>query len=370
MSRNGPLSGLRRASYDVMIVGGYPPPYGGVSVHCQRLAAALSARLDVLVIDSAADTRPGWDPAIPMVYRVGAIHDRPTRAWRLLMRIARTKSRIAHFHAGSFDNFALLALPLIGALPRGTRRLVTIHSGSFPMRVTSASAGRRRLMAAVLRQMDCVVCVSAAIAEQVRALAPDVRTEVVPAYLPAPAEPDPVIDEAIERLRDRGVERVCVAAGFARPYYGFHTVLDAVAEDESLRGRVGLIFAFYTEYEAAYHAKVAGRLEELGGIAFDNLTPEQFAYLLGRADTFLRPTDRDGDSVALREARALGKQIVASDCVTRPGGSILFRAMDPASLREAMHVAVANRDAGTGREDADANWRAMKRIYRSLGAPL
>jgi glycosyltransferase involved in cell wall biosynthesis len=46
--------------------------------------------------------------------------------------------------------------------------------------------------------------------------------------------------------------------------------------------------------------------------------------LMSRSSVFVRPTFRDGDSISVREALALGLPVVASDIGTRPAGTIVF----------------------------------------------
>ena len=50
--------------------------------------------------------------------------------------------------------------------------------------------------------------------------------------------------------------------------------------------------------------------------------------LMSRADLVLRPTCTDGNSMLVNEALALGKTVVASDCVPRPEGCRLFKNRD------------------------------------------
>jgi len=47
-----------------------------------------------------------------------------------------------------------------------------------------------------------------------------------------------------------------------------------------------------------------------------------------QADVYLRPTNTDGDSVALREALHVGTHVVASNCTFRPDGVVLFQNRD------------------------------------------
>jgi hypothetical protein len=54
------------------------------------------------------------------------------------------------------------------------------------------------------------------------------------------------------------------------------------------------------------------------------LSPQAFLAVLDSSDIYIRTALRDGDSVAVREALALGNKVYATDCVQRPSGCVLF----------------------------------------------
>jgi glycosyltransferase involved in cell wall biosynthesis len=58
--------------------------------------------------------------------------------------------------------------------------------------------------------------------------------------------------------------------------------------------------------------------------------------LMGRSNVFVRPTFRDGDSISVREAVALGVPVVASNVGTRPDGVCVFEAGDVNGLVRAV----------------------------------
>jgi len=80
-----------------------------------------------------------------------------------------------------------------------------------------------------------------------------------------------------------------------------------------------------------------------------DLSSESFLRELSRCSVFVRPTFKDGDSVALREALALGKTVVPSDAAPRPPGCLLFRTSDCHDLREKLALAAER----TGKNEVD-----------------
>ncbi|PYS32840.1 MAG: glycosyl transferase, partial [Acidobacteria bacterium] len=67
--------------------------------------------------------------------------------------------------------------------------------------------------------------------------------------------------------------------------------------------------------------------------------------LMARSAVFSRPTLRDGDSISVREAAALGVPVVASNVGTRPEGVLLFEPGDVAGFVEQVNRAVGHRGA-------------------------
>lgn len=66
--------------------------------------------------------------------------------------------------------------------------------------------------------------------------------------------------------------------------------------------------------------------------------PHSFFALTAESDMMLRATATDGDSLSVKEGLYLGKKVVATDCVDRPKGVVLFRYGDAASLAEALNA--------------------------------
>lgn len=262
----------------------------------------------------------------------------------------------------------MLALPMLWASSRTARRAVTIHSGTFPIRVQSASALRKRWLGSVLAKFDLVICVSEEIQATVKALDPGAHTMVLPAFLPPSIEAQSPVAAEVEVLRNDG-RTVLLVSGFAQPHYGFHVVLDALLARPELAKSVALVFTFYNTYDADYHRVLLTRLAE-SGVPFkvyDNLKPDRFAALLKASDLYVRPTDRDGDSVAIREARALGTPVLASDCVRRPEGTLLFETMNADALAAALRQALDQPSHHQGLEEPNTNVSGVRQAYAHLG---
>jgi glycogen synthase len=312
------------------IIGAHPPTLGGVSIHVQRLAAlAVRLGLRVQVVDPYT-IQEGTDEA-EYGYCVCRRAGRLGRV-RMLAELFVQPAAIAHIHLSHAGNVAAFVVVVLAA--GRSRRVVTIHSGSFPAQLAQHSQSARRMLGWSLSQCVSIICVSerlkAALAEVFPHLAS--RCLVEPAFLPGPkAEPAPPSPDG--RLR-------VLAAGYGTPTYDWHTLLDALEGDLS---RLDLHLVFYTTYAPEYFPNLIERIARYGTSVsvHRDLSQEAFASLLASARVFARPTRTDGDSIALREALALGVQVVASDACLRPGGVRLFPVGDAGALRREILAALS-----------------------------
>jgi hypothetical protein len=92
--------------------------------------------------------------------------------------------------------------------------------------------------------------------------------------------------------------------------------------------KVGFIFALANnKLERSYIKETKKKIKELG-------IKDHFLILTGNKeiwplyeniDLFLRPTNRDGDSISVREALYFDCPVLASDVINRPNGTIIFK---------------------------------------------
>ncbi|WP_433929709.1 glycosyltransferase family 4 protein [Sorangium cellulosum] len=353
----------------MVLVGGYPPPYGGINVHVQRAAHLAQRRFDVDVVDVYAPPSLPVAPTSFPVYRCdsGAA---PMRLLRAMAHLRRRRRDIVHFHASALKNFAIAAFPLFWSLPPGSSKLITLHSGRLVSNYEGSSAVEQRLAAAVLRRFDHCIAVNE---EQVRFLerlgvAPH-RISCIPAFLPPTPVPDALMQSKAEALR-KTAGSLLLVSGAALKHYGIDVAIDALRLLHRETGtKPGLIVILYTEYDSAYLAGIERGLAEYGSehsLLFRDLNPNDFSYLLSLVDVFLRPTTTDGDSVTVREAGYLRKQIIASDCVARPDGAALFETGNASSLRQAIERALSDRSYGLPSIESDDNAAKLMAVYEKL----
>ncbi len=334
----------------IALIGNYPPPYGGVSVHVAGLGRWLRALgVEVRVLDIGRGDHEG---------------DGVSRArgpWRYARALAEVAAGgfLLHTHTnGANTKSWLVALAAARAHgPRGPRGLLTIHSG-LSLAYLAGSPHRRALARVACAGYGRVVAVNRQIATALAeaGVAPD-DIEVLPAYSPSlfePGDPPPGFDA----IREAHAPLYCAALSPGSTY-----------GEDLLRSAFPVV---RRELPGAGLALFGPGQEGPGpsgeGIhLLGELSHGSALAVMRSSEVFVRPTRADGDAVSVREALALGRSVVASATGYRPPGCLLFRTGDAAEL--ALRMAEAGRlvqqsaAPGTGGGDP---LEAVFQIYLAL----
>lgn len=297
----------------VFLIGAHPPTIGGVSIHVQRLRERLLESgwsVDLFDPYSRASSE------LPGVFRLRRPPGFATLVWKSFF----SPPSVSHIHLSHVRQRGLLKC--LCTVLRKSRIIFTIHSGSFAQRVRELSVAEREDLRQILSRGIAAIAVNDEIADAVSGLAPSLIVRTIPPYLA------PFTSERSETGFG------FIASGYGTSIYGWETIIDAYCKsgsDEPLH------LAFYNTYEKGYFDRLMVKVESCRGVVVHrDLSPPAFQDLLGQNRVFVRATDRDGDSVAVREALGLGLEVFATDVVSRPSGCTLFGLGDSAALCELM----------------------------------
>jgi glycosyltransferase involved in cell wall biosynthesis len=223
----------------------------------------------------------------------------------------------------------------------GPGSTLTLHSGIAPQFMRTAPRWLRHMMrlACVLHRQ--VICVNHEIASAVAELGiTREQIQITPAFLPI-AAPDVVAPAPVEQWM-ASHSPVVSSIMFFRPEYGFELLVEAVSRLRHQYPRIGCIVIGGEDPEQALALVERRGLSDVMLLAGD-LDHEQCLATLARSTVFVRPALRDGDSVSVREALALGLPVVASNTGTRPEGVMLFDVGDVDGLVESVRQVVGDR---------------------------
>jgi glycogen synthase len=306
----------------VLLVGDFPPPHGGVSVHVEQLWRSFTAAgVMVKVLDIGRG---------PRMKAPGVISARGVGEVASLLAHFSADGWLIHLHTSGNNPKSFLMAAAAGVALRPSPRVITLHSGLLPSFLEAAYV-HRVIAHAALRGYARIVTVSEAVRDAVLALdVPAHRVAMHPAFCASQV----VGGEPPLALRRFFQHRSPVLAYAHHPsrVYGRQVLFEALARLRRRVPHVGLaMFGVGTASgearEDARRAGVEDLLEDLG-----ELGHLEALAVVEHASAFVRPTLADGDAITVREALALGTPCVASDASARPEGTIVFRTGDPEDL--------------------------------------
>ena len=289
----------------VLLIGEFPPPYGGISVHVAGIHKELTAA--------------GIQSKVLDITRVR----QPMRFGAALLR-AVWQGWTPHLHTNGHNPkswLVALACGLAGKARGGG--ILTLHSGLAPRYLSSLPFWRRWCAARTCSLYGRVLCVSPAIQHAVVFLgvAPE-RTEIAPACLPVNI-PHIALDAYLHAWTERHRPLFSTAL-FFRPEYGFDLLVSVLTKLRVRHPRFGCVVMGSGEDRAKARELVKDTGLEDNVLLVGDVDHDTCLELISRSDVFLRPTLSDGDSISVREAISLGVPVVASRIGNRRASTILF----------------------------------------------
>lgn len=328
----------KRRQLDLLLVGPYPPPLGGVSSHVRRVAAeARAAGYRLGVIDHFG----GRDVAPPVV---ASLRRHPGR---YLLELSRWRARVVHYHHAGRTSI-LISAALARKTRPGTRWLITVHNHSLtPRRRLGLQSP---LIRWALNQFDDIIAVSPEVQLGLARHVPGRPIAIIPAFCGiADAGTTPLSDETRRFVRSDGVT-VIVSAYRVRPFrdggdlYGLgfaaRVFEPLAAEMGDLKLAVFLAHRAHTRVARRYLSDSYRRLQEEYPGRIHLAVGEPLVQALRPGTIYLRPTQTDGDAVSVREALALGVPVLASDVARRPEGVRVLPLADRSRWVEAVRDTV------------------------------
>ncbi len=308
-----------------------PPPYGGVSIHLQRLSRLLSDEYEFDFVDEARMVKKEF-------FNLRSLN--LLRYYRKLIN-----SDLIYIHSGTS---LLKIFHVLSGRLFCKRTILTIHA--YPKTKPVFPGKPDRLF---FRLADTIIAVNSEIAGRINL--PSNKCLIMNAFIPPLVEEEAILPSYlsdwinVRKKNDRVI--VCTNAYRLETFnnqdlYGLDLCIEA-ARSLSAAG-TGFSFIFNVsvldDYEGTYNRYREiireSDMQDNFLLINENLS---FVRLMEHSDIVLRPTNTDGDSLTVREAIYLGKKVIASDVVTRPAGTLLFRSRDADDLADKLTEAATNR---------------------------
>ncbi len=313
----------RTPGLKIGLIGSYPPPYGGVTVHIQRLMKKLDEyNIDYVLYDILGGQHEQKDSRI--------IRIQHPKLWMLKFFFSGSPE-IIHNHTTDWRGQVLVGL--MGLL--GKKTVSTLHSERLVKSWKDYNVIKRKIIQIALQSTTSLIAVNAHIRDFCVSLGVDPdRVFLIPAFIPPePEEKD--LQELPWEIRDFiGTHDPLISANAFKikffkneDVYGIDLCIGLCSRLKQNRDTVGFVFFLPQIGDLHYFSDLQQRIADLH--LQDNFLfvtePYPFYPLLLKSNVFIRPTNTDGDAISLREALYFGVPSVASDVVTRPEGTILFK---------------------------------------------
>ncbi len=309
----------------VVIVGPLPTAIGGVSTHIDRLAQyskITRSNLDIRVIDLSIHNKK-WGRLAPI---------------RWLITLVMQKCDILHIHKPDHLTrfwFILFFLTLIN------RKIIfTFHNENFADEILLGDIGliRKYIFLTTCKRFAKIICVNKRMATTLESNGIDSnKTRVIPAFI-APCKLDTsTIPPEVRAFVDTHsptlvgyVSNVYLYQGHDR--YGGDMMLELTRRLRDTYPSIGLILLIPNADKtnnsgvASYREFVTTHNLESNIYICD--TPVDMCSLFTITDIHIRPSNTDGDPIAVRESLALGVPTIASDCTFKPAPTIFHKDRD------------------------------------------
>ncbi len=332
--------------YDIEVLGPYPPPFGGVSIHVKRLHESLKDRGVSSCVydqyntsDSAADVYPT-----------------NMKAMWWLKYFFKKKPKIVHFHIFSIIQYVYIFLL---SLLNQTNIVISIHNE----KILSMTPLVRYSVLFFLRysKLAKIIVVSECVYEKLRLWG---VTGVcwIPAYIPPLVESSRALcgTNKIKILYNAST----VKNDVSKNVYGFDIILDLARQNPKCD------FCLFIGDEASERLiSSSTEFDDLNNCYF--YFNENMVDFMSSANVFIRPNREDAFGISVQEALDLGVPAIASDVCTRSKGAILFSVENTGELNEKlMKVISQSKSDSLQGYSATTYLNELFDVYASLGIDI
>jgi glycogen(starch) synthase len=345
----------------VVQLGPYPPPYGGVQANLVAIREHLRRKgIESGVVNL---TRHRREPRDGVFF--------PRTALETASLLLRLQARILHLHIGGSVSGRLAALGLFCGLLPGRRTVLTFHSGGYPSSEEGRKANPGSFRGFAFRHFDRIIVVNDQLANVFHryGVKPE-RIRLIPPYSIDRNEMASSLAEPLGSFY-RTHDKVLLSVGQLEPEYDLGLQIDILERVRQHFPRAGLVIIGSGSLEQKLRERMASKLYREHILLTGDVAHAQALRAIQDADILLRTTIYDGDSVSVREALLLGTPVIATDNGMRPAGPRLIPLRNADALYAAIAEILGRKREGTAQSELSGreNLEAVFELYREL-API
>lgn len=304
----------------VMLIGSYPPPFGGIAVHIKRLQQeVLKQGFDCTVYDLNNSVRRGENVEIV----------KSIRLW-LVKLLFSGKEDIIHMHSPSLK--LRIALGFMSIF--GKKTVISIHGDSLKNSLGSAGQIKKLVVRFFINRCSRVITVNPCIKEYCLSIGiSENKLACVQPFI------KPNVEEISDKNLPKEISNFTVArypiicANAFKPIYengldiyGLDRCIELCRRLKKDYPDVCFILCLACPSKSTYLTVLKKRIEEYG-LAESFLIHEgggEFLPVIQKSHIFVRPNRKDGYGISVAEAISLGTPAIASNVCKRAKGCVLF----------------------------------------------
>lgn len=338
------------------IWGFYPPPIGGISIYCKRLAEKLHAIDESVIMRDFAQSGYESECVVRVKNRVLEF-----------MKLPFVPKRIIH---AQFTNFYLLMMLFFFG---GRHHIVlTLHN----RRIVLLDGWKRKVVNRLFRRAKYIIyndpAYTALLCEKY-----DIekgKIVLLPTYMaPEQSEMRGLTTELEEFINKHEYSLSSNAHRVINNVFGdlygidqLIYLMNRLVNEKGLD--VGMVFCIADIFDYEYYDRCVAQIGELGltdHFYFAVNAPVNGFEVWAHTNLFVRATMSDMEGVSVKEALQFGTPVVASDVCTRPQETVLYKTGDANDLFEKVYPLLLERKRTVYVPEVHVENEVM-RIYSSL----
>ncbi|MDD5232436.1 MAG: glycosyltransferase family 4 protein [Syntrophales bacterium] len=310
----------------VLLVGAYPPPYGGLQVHLAGLQNYLERKGHSCFVVNLGKNKKLRSSKVTS----------PTTSIGVARHLWKRRDHVCHLHFGGNLHARILLLALFAGVIFPGGCATTIHSGGLPVWGIPADPLRRMLMRMSFSRSRAIICVNRRIAGFFGDLG--IRRDRIHVVSPF-AAPDGAGRRQLAPFLELFMKkktRILCSIGLLEEEYDIPLLLSAFRRYAAFNPGAGLVVIGSGSLRSMIEDRIitAGLSGKV--LLTGDLDHAQTLGVLSSSDCYIRASRYDGDCISLREAIHFGIHSIATDTGLRPEGAVLFQPGNEDELLERM----------------------------------
>lgn len=321
----------------IALIGTYPPPIGGTSIHIMRLREKLvHDGYSVMVYDTAGKGKADFKNFKSITHY---------KKW-LLSYFFTMNEDIIHSHTHDWKERAVLSF---GAFLHNRKAVFTFHSLRDELDIMSKV--EHLCVKLTLKFADTLICTSKQVREKLLlwGCKEEKLVVVTPFICPIPSELKNTNDDGIEIFRKKHKLIISGNASNNNHYkgddlYGLDMCLSLIRHLKEKGLNVGLIFAQAKITDREYFSEIKNLISDYDLEKDVLIITKQTSLIpiLNVSDVFVRPTNTDTCGMSINESLMLGIPVIASDVCERAQGTITFESRNQSEFNQTVENCLVN----------------------------